>query len=215
MDDLPELRATIPALEPDPVLLGQLVELSAASTAASARPPLRPVRALVAGAAALGLVGATSWIAGALPGVPSPLEPHPTPAPVPTSPATPSPTGDARVPGADIGPTSDASLPHGEASDAGPLTRSSGWVPPGWVPPGRPSTRPTTPGEGRAVGRGPDKHPDPGKHLGQSKPNPDRPDPKGKGRRHSPAVSPPTSPPASPRAGRASERPTSDPTTGP
>jgi hypothetical protein len=159
MDDLPELRAHVPALEPDAVLLGQLVELSAASTAAAtARPKLRPARALSMGAAALGLVAATSWIAGALPGVPSPMAPDPTP--TPTTPVTPSRTGDVTVPGAGIGPTSGASRPHAGAPDVASSAS------PGWTPPGQPTTRPTGPGEGRDVGRGPEKRPDQGKHHG-------------------------------------------------
>jgi hypothetical protein len=218
MDDLPELRAHVPALEPDDVLLGQLVELSAASTAAaSARRKLRPVRALTTGAAALGLVAATTWIAGALPGVPSPIAPHPARNPAPTAPATPSRTSDAHVPGADLGPTSGASRPHAEAPGVAPFSGI-----PTWTPPGQPTTRPSGQGGGRAVGHGPGKHPDQGRHLGQSKPhrgnagqgssgqgsNQSRSGTRGK--RHLQSQSPS---PASDR--RASERPTNDHATGP
>src|SRR3954471_14012954 len=116
MDELPELRAAVPALEPDPVLLGRLVELSAAGAAAdtAARARLRPARALITGAAALGLVAATSWVAGGLPGGPSPIEPNEAPTPAPTAPVTPHRTGDASVPSASAGPTSGASHPHTE-----------------------------------------------------------------------------------------------------
>ena len=201
MDDLPELRADIPALEPDPVLLGQLTELSAASAAAVARSSLRPARALATGAAALGLVAATTWIAGALPGVPSPIAPHhPAPSHAPTKPA-PSHRGDARVPGADVAPTSGASLPQSEASDVAPPGSS-----PSWAPPGQPSTPPAGQG-GRAVGHGPGKHPDRGKHLGQQKPGRTQPGTRGKGKQRPPS--------SSPRPGRGAEPPTSAPTTGP
>jgi hypothetical protein len=201
MDEFPELRADIPAREPDAVLLGQLVELSAASTAAAAaRSPLRPARALATGAAALGLVAATTWIAGALPGVPSPISPHPTPSHAPTKPA-PSHSGDARVPGADVAPTSGASLPQSEASGVASPGSS-----PSWTPPGKPSTPPAGEG-GRAVGHGAGKHPDPGKHLGQHKPGRSEPGTRSKGKQRPPS--------SSPRPGRGAEPPTSAPTTGP
>lgn len=170
LHDRPELRADIPALEPDAVLLGQLVELSAASTAATAaRRALRPVRALATGVAALGLVGATTWIAGALPGVSSPITPGHAPrhAPrhAPTAPATPSRTADTRVPGSSASPSSGASRPHTEASDVATPGESRTWR-----PPGKPSEQPTGTGGGRAVGHSPRKHPDRGRHLGQQKP---------------------------------------------
>lgn len=202
MDDLPQLRTTIPVLEPDPVLLGQLVELSAASSAAAARRTLRPGRALTTGAAALGLVAATSWIAGALPGVPSPIAPHQVPAPAPTSTATPSRTADDSVPGASLGPTSGVSRPHAETPGVVPPTRS-----PGWTPPGKPSAVPTGPG-GRAIGLSPSKHPDEGQRLGQDKQDKTRPAKK-RGKRHL------HSPPASPGTDRPSGRPTMDATTRP
>ena len=197
MDDLPELRATVPALEPDPVLLGQLVELSAASTAAAGRTSLRPVRALSVGAAALGLVAATSWIAGALPGVPSPIAPERAPGPAPSAPATPSRTSDVRVPETDAAPTPGASRPHTEAPGVVPPTGT-----PGWTPPGKPSS---TADGGRAIGLSPSKHPDAGKHLGQQKPSKSR---SGKHRKR-------RSPLPSPSARPTTPRPMNAPTTGP
>jgi hypothetical protein len=165
MDDLPELRAPVPALEPDPVLLDQLVELSAASTAAPAgRSPLRPVRALAMGAAALGLVAATSWIAGALPGVPSPIAPKPAPPPAHTTPAAPSRTSDPHATGAPLGPTSGASGPHTEAP--GVATPSSS---PSANPHGRRSDRSDGPGGpgGRAFGDHSGVRSHRGRHRGQ------------------------------------------------
>jgi hypothetical protein len=63
----PLLRVVPPTLEPGPVLLHQLAELSASSS-----PSVRParyaaVRAL-AGAATVAVIGATTWAAGAAPG---------------------------------------------------------------------------------------------------------------------------------------------------
>lgn len=161
MDDFPELRADLPALEPDDVLLAQLVGLSAASTAAAAAArPLRPVRALAMGGAALGLVATTSWIAGALPGVPSPIAPLRDHHPAPPSPPLPARSDGAPVPSAGtVTATPDASRPHPAASGAADLPTAT------WTPPGPPSA-PPTPGEGRAVGRGDAKHPDAGRHAG-------------------------------------------------
>ncbi|GAA1971916.1 hypothetical protein GCM10009798_36220 [Nocardioides panacihumi] len=202
MHDRPELRADIPALEPDAVLLGQLVELSTASTAAATvRRTLRPVRALATGVAALGLVGATTWIAGALPGVPSPIAPGHTPRHAPTAPATPSRTGDAHVPSAAASPSSDASRPHAEASDVATPGAS-----PAWSPPGKPSEQPTGTGGGRAVGHSPSKHPDSGRHVGQHKPNRGHvKGTQGKSQEHSPPT---------PTPSRSTGQP-DDPTTGP
>lgn len=212
MDDLPELRANVPALEPDAVLLGQLVELSAASTAAvTARPKLRPVRALTVGAAALGLVAATSWIAGALPGVPSPLVPGPDPTTPPTAPATPNRTSDVPVPGADDGPTSGTSRPHAEVPGVVPGSRTPASGTPGWTPPGSPSAHPTTPGGGRSVGQSPEKHPDQGKHLGQQKPKKEKSNQGRSGTRRKGQHSPPPSSSGRPDGAG----PTNDHTTGP
>jgi len=63
----------IPELEPDPVLLAQLSQLSAASA-----PPRGsgPVRSLVA-AVTVAVVGGFSWLTGTLPGVASPFHHEP------------------------------------------------------------------------------------------------------------------------------------------
>ncbi|MDH2415053.1 hypothetical protein [Nocardioides sp. CER19] len=216
MDELPELRATVPALEPDPVLLAQLVELSAASAAASARrSPLRPVRVLAMGAAALGLVAATSWIAGALPGVPSPIAPNPAPPPAHTTPAAPSRTSDPHAPGADLGPTSGASGPHTEAP--GVATPSSI---PSSSPHAQGTDHPNGP-RGNAFGNGSGKHPDhvrhPGRAVGQhqhrhgrrAKGSP------GTGHQHTPTASASPSPEWSSGQPTKTPQPTSEPTTGP
>jgi hypothetical protein len=67
---LTELKIDIPELEPDPVLLAQLSQLSAASV------PVRregPVRLLVAAVTVL-VLAFFSWLTGALPGVASPFD---------------------------------------------------------------------------------------------------------------------------------------------
>ena len=65
-----DLKVDIPALEPDPVLLAQLSQLSATSV-----PSRRegPVRLLVAAVTVL-VLAFFSWVTGALPGVASPFD---------------------------------------------------------------------------------------------------------------------------------------------
>jgi hypothetical protein len=232
MDDRPDLRAHIPPQEPDPVLLGRLVELSAASSAAAARSPLRGVRALTVGAAAFGLVAATTWIAGALPGVSSPLTPDPAPPPAPSSPATPVRTEHSPVPSADAGSTSGASDPHHEAPDVvpsgalpSPATTgqptpdpSAGWGPSGW-PTG------TTTGQPGADTHGWREHRDQGRHRGGR-------DPQGPGEEnghgygtgpgtgrgrggHSPGPTDPSADPSSAPTTSPTTSPTSDPSIDP
>jgi len=94
---LTDLKIDIPQLEPDPVLLAQLSQLSAASV-----PPRRegPVRFLVAAVTVLVLTS-FSWLTGALPGVASPFDGsrdhHPAPQHAPaTSPAPTSESTDAQ-----------------------------------------------------------------------------------------------------------------------
>ena len=67
---LQDLRIDVPELEPDPVLLARLGQLSASSV-----PNRRegPVRALVAGVTVL-VLASFSWLTGALPGVASPFD---------------------------------------------------------------------------------------------------------------------------------------------
>ena len=110
MDLGERLRADVPVLEPDPVLLAQLVQLS---VAAGPGVPVRRspgVLAVVAAAGAAVILSGTAWLAGALPGTVSPLHPshhgHSLPSqhsssPVPrhaSSPIAPGATGSAGVP---------------------------------------------------------------------------------------------------------------------
>ncbi|MEZ0578546.1 hypothetical protein [Nocardioides sp. MH1] len=60
----PRLRVAPPTLEPDPVLLHQLSELSMSSTP-SARTARHAGRRALAGAAAVAVIGGTTWVAGA------------------------------------------------------------------------------------------------------------------------------------------------------
>jgi len=106
------LRLPAPTLEPDENLLHALARISAAASARAAAPvagpPVRspwgmagtPVRLAVAGAGATVIALSTTWLAGALPGVPSPLTHHvpsaPAPGPGPGGqhgPASPTGTG--------------------------------------------------------------------------------------------------------------------------
>jgi hypothetical protein len=74
-----DLKIDIPTLEPDPVLLAQLAQLSA--TSAVPRGGGNPIRALMA-AATVVVVGGLSWLTGTLPGVASPFHSDPVkPAP--------------------------------------------------------------------------------------------------------------------------------------
>jgi hypothetical protein len=87
---LTDLKIDIPQLEPDPVLLAQLSQLSAASV-----PPRRegPVRFLVAAVTVL-VLASFSWLTGALPGVASPFDgardQHPAPQQAPATPPAPT-----------------------------------------------------------------------------------------------------------------------------
>ncbi len=88
------LRVDVPTLEPDPALLERLVMASASST--PARRPARPagIRLLVA-AASVAMIGATTWVAGAIPGTESPLGPAMQPT---HGPSAPSPGGESGAP---------------------------------------------------------------------------------------------------------------------
>ena len=83
MDLGERLRAEIPALEPDPVLLAQLVQLSTAAAQRAAPRRAHGARAVLIAAGAAGIVSGTAWLAGALPGTASPWHPphhsHPVP----------------------------------------------------------------------------------------------------------------------------------------
>ena len=63
----PQLRVVPPTLEPGPVLLHQLTELSLSSSPAVRTARYAGVRAL-AGAATVAVIGVTTWVAGAAPG---------------------------------------------------------------------------------------------------------------------------------------------------
>jgi hypothetical protein len=149
---LQELRIDVPELEPDPVLLTQLSQLSAASV-----PHRRdgPVRALVATVTVLVLVG-FSWLTGALPGVASPFdgvrEHRPAPQHAPrTSPAP------------DPAPGAAAALPSQPAV-----------LPPGQVKPHHNGQHlgQTEPHQDNGLHLGQTKpHQNNGHHLGQTKPH--------------------------------------------
>ena len=95
---LPDLRIDVPALEPDPVLLEQLSQLSRASVA-----PARPEPgALGRGRGDVVVVAGFSWLTGTLPGVASPF--HREPAhhqPAPREDPVPTPDGGTRPGGHD------------------------------------------------------------------------------------------------------------------
>lgn len=147
-DRLPDLRAGVPALEPDPVLLDQLTALSRTS----ARPARRAggrIAVVTVGAVAIGSV---SWLAGAVPGTQSPLEPatRHTPAPSATSSTGAAASGSA---------TPDVPVPTAGASGAGRLPRaidpSDGTVAgPGASGAASASAQPGRPNPGRGDGGG-------------------------------------------------------------
>jgi len=127
------LRVDVPTLEPDPVLLTQLVRLSSANAPAATTSRASSVKVLLA-AVGVAAVTATTWAAGAVPGVPSPIRPahHPhtavSPSPSPTSgPATRTPGASdptSEAPGS-IHPTPD-SRPHSAAPGASPTIQGPG-----------------------------------------------------------------------------------------
>jgi hypothetical protein len=150
---LQDLRIDVPQLEPDPVLLAQLSQLSAASA-----PHRRegPARAVVATISVL-VLACFAWLTGAVPGVASPFNGvrDPRPAPQHTPSATPAP-----------GPTSEAgaALP-GEAA-----------LPPGLVRTHHDNgnhtglTKPNHHDNGNHTGLN-DAQQDNGNHTGQTKPH--------------------------------------------
>jgi hypothetical protein len=94
---LQDLRIDVPQLEPDPVLLAQLSQLSAASA-----PHRRegPARAAVATISVL-VLACFAWLTGAVPGVASPFngvrDPRPAPQHAPSATPAPGPASDAGV----------------------------------------------------------------------------------------------------------------------
>lgn len=117
-DWIDTMSADLRPLDPDPVLLAQLVQLSASSTVPAARPGRSAGArfAIVLGGAIA--VGATSWAAGALPGTESPFRPEEQ---VTQQPTDPSPGG-VRTPLSDAptSPAGEQSSPAGDAQDGSP-----------------------------------------------------------------------------------------------
>lgn len=141
-DWIETLRDEVRPADPDPVLLAQLAQLSASSTAPSARPGRSAGArlAIVLGGAIA--VGATSWAAGALPGTESPFGPEERITQQPTDPQP----GGVRTPPSDA-PTSPAgdpapSAPAGGESDPGTTPTDPDGT---GVPSGRPSGGSTSP----------------------------------------------------------------------
>ena len=146
---LPDLRLDIPTLEPDPVLLEQLSQLSRASVPARRNSAARSVAAAVTAL----LVGCLSWLTGTLPGVASPLQREP------------SHHGPSR--GAPATTPDDKPRPAADPAPAG-----SGDALPG-VPPAVASGH-TKPHHDNGLHLGQTKpHQDNGNHLGQTKPHHD------------------------------------------
>jgi hypothetical protein len=110
---LPDLRINAPRLEPDPVLLEQLSQLSSASAPRGATGPT--ARSLMS-AATVVIVAGLSWVTGTLPGVASPFDRHPAHQPThEQAPLTPSGelpgSGEVVPPGLGVVPPAQAK-PH-------------------------------------------------------------------------------------------------------
>jgi len=150
---LQDLRIEVPQLEPDPVLLAQLSQLSAASA-----PHRRegPARAAVATISVL-VLACFAWLTGAVPGVASPFNGvrDPRPAPQHTPSATPAPglTSEAGV-----ALTSEATLPPGQVRTHHDNGKHLGL------------TKPNHHDNGNHTGLY-DTQPDNGNHTGQTKPH--------------------------------------------
>ncbi len=87
---LPDLKVEVPELEPSPVLLEQLVQLSRHSTPSVKSGGPGTMKALMA-AASVTVIAAVSWLTGTMPGVASPFSREPTYRPAPQhGPAEPS-----------------------------------------------------------------------------------------------------------------------------
>ena len=102
----PGLRVDVPTLEPDSVMLERLSALSAASTPSAGRSRSVGLRVAFV-ATVVASLGATTWAAGALPGVDTPFRhrqiEHAALVPIPTAGDTGSPQSDVAPSG---GPTS-------------------------------------------------------------------------------------------------------------
>ncbi|MDX6372191.1 MAG: hypothetical protein QOD98_1179, partial [Nocardioidaceae bacterium] len=103
---LPDLRINAPRLEPDPVLLEQLSQLSRASARSAG--PGRAARSLLSAATVL-VVAGVSWLTGTMPGIASPFDRQPAHQPTHQhAPVVPSGEqlrlGDAVAPGLPVPP---------------------------------------------------------------------------------------------------------------
>lgn len=143
-DWIETMRAEVRPVDPDPVLLAQLTQLSSGSTTPAARPGRSAGArlAIVLGGAIA--VGATSWAAGALPGTDSPFGPEERVTQQPTDPTP----GDEEAPSSET-PTSPAgsrepTAPAGGESSAPVTPGAPATVPPSSGPSGRPSSAPPT-----------------------------------------------------------------------
>lgn len=150
----PRLRVAPPTLEPDPVLLHQLATLGARSSPTARTARFALARALT-GAAAVAVIGGTTWVAGATPG----SDPTVGPAVRATQEATgaTSPGGDVEAP-FDVTPSEPGSpwspgLPGKGTSTAGAPDRTGAPREPGQQPPND-STGNTGMSKGRGDGTG-------------------------------------------------------------
>lgn len=140
-DWIERLRADPRAVDPDPVLLAQLVELSSRSVAPAPRPGRSAGARLAMVLGGVIAVGATSWAAGALPGTTSPFHPEERITHQPTD-----PTPDERAPGEtpSDGPTPpEDGTPPAPPPSSGPERSES---------PEPPAGPPTSPGRGSSSG---------------------------------------------------------------
>ncbi|MCA1983617.1 hypothetical protein [Nocardioides nematodiphilus] len=124
---IPRLRVEVPTLEPDAVLLDQLVSLSSASAPAATSSRASSMKVLLA-AAGVAAVATTTWAAGAVPGslLPARPAPHPHTVVTPTPQASSGPTPDSWPPATR---TPGASHPTSEAPGVHP-THRAGLLPP-------------------------------------------------------------------------------------
>jgi hypothetical protein len=138
-DWIDTLRADLRPVDPDPVLLAQLAQLSSRS----AVPAPRPGRSAGARwAMVLGgviAVGATSWAAGALPGTDSPFSPEERVTQQPTDP----PSDEPAPPSTDPPPSEDRRSPDRTEDPGSPAPTDPR---PGGTPSGVPPT--STPSDG-------------------------------------------------------------------
>jgi len=148
---LPELKVAIPELEPDPVLLEQLSQLSAASWAPQAGGG--PVRSLVATGTVV-VVGGLSWLTGTLPGVASPFHHDPAPRHAPAEPGQGDDDGS-------VLPSAPPSVPPGQTGAHPDRGLHNGQVTPGQA---------ETDDNGNHYGQT-KPHQNNGNHTGQTKPH--------------------------------------------